>query len=778
MLLNVTECSACGACKNICPKNAIELKENEFGFLYPVINQELCIDCGACQKVCGYKAENKPKPDCYAVMCSDKVRAKSASGGVFKCLADWFLQNGGFVCGAVYDSDWSVKHIVSNNVEDIEKMRGSKYLQSNTKYCFKEIKTLLNDGKKVLFSGTPCQVAGVKSFLNKEYDNLFCLDLLCHGVPSVKIFKKYLAENYNTVDIKEFSFRNKHIDGWVCGKNSVTLNNVPVSNNDYFELFLKNVILRESCYSCKYAKLPRVGDLTIGDFWGIKKFEPKLNDDLGTSVVLENNKKGNVLLNILKENSKIVKKMRLKKAMECNGNIYKPSEPHQNRELFFYNYEKLTLNENKKLVLDDKADCMIINLWYSVNYGAALTCYGVKCLFEKLGLKAKVINFVPDDFKEKYNNSFSQRFAKKYLDLTKPCNTVQDLMSLNKKCNLFVAGSDQIWGSFINNKEHKPFLKSVYMLDFVNSRNKKITYAASFGNASLEKHSNSHVKLMRYFLPQFDFLSVREDEGVEILQNEFGLNSVQLIDGAFHIPKEKLEEMTSGYENKNGDYIACFRLHFAKEKYLEKYDEIVENVSKQLNLSVKEFETKRIQDVEEWLSFIKNSKFVISDSFHAIVFSIIFNVPFMWFNTTPTTASRMESLFRHLGITNNCITRFDVDFDVQKIISDFDWASINKKIEEEVLRAESVTKQAVEMPKKPVNSEYDGLNSLLAGMELENEALKEDVALLADKSKIFRRYYKYKLLSAITFGKVQKRNKEKKYKMKEMVSRIRNLKKI
>ena len=756
---NELYCTGCGACLNICSKNAITWKEDNCGFKYPVINEELCVHCGLCKKVCLKPTgnENKANPKCYAVMCSDETRVKSTSSGVFKTLADWFLKNGGYISGAVFAEDWSVKHIVSNKAEDIEYMRGSKYVQSDMKYCYKEIEALLEEGKKVLFSGTPCQVAGLKKYLNKDYENLFCLDLICHGVPSAKIFQKYLNENFNINEIHDFKFRDKSFNGW-NDKYCVTLNGELIANNDYLKNFLKNICLRESCYNCSHNKLPRQGDLTIGDFWGIEKYSTDMTDGLGTSVILENNAKGRFLLAILKKRCKKIKKMPLKKAVKHNPNICCPAKPHKDKDLYKKNF-------------DNKADCMIINFWYALNYGASLTCYGTLCLTEKLGLNTKVINFVPEIFRKKYPESFSEKFANKYLNLTNPCHNYYDLLKLNKECNIFISGSDQIWNENIA-KSHGCTL-STYMLDFVESGNKKLSYAASIGHSSFEDYTPEYLRLMRHFLPQFDSISVREHAVKTLLKNNFNIDSELLIDGAFHIPKDKLEEMAAQYPNKNGEYIALFMLGKFKNK------KIIDKIAKLLNLPIKKWEFKENKDVEEWLSFIKNAKFVITNSFHGTSFSIIFNIPFVQIPDFLNTQSRFQTLFKILDIKSKPIKPNAADIGKDDLCLNYDWNSINSKITEECQRAEEWMRAALNTPVKKRHD--DTLNYLIAkdGMTSSGSdniaSLNKDIRLLAQKEKIFRKYYRYKILSKILFGKKRKHYKQKRSKYKSYVRRIREL---
>ncbi len=764
-LMNIQDCSGCGACINICPQNAVSMAEDDSGYKYPKIDAEVCINCGLCSKACSEKtALNKKNPKCYAVMCDDKIRLKSSSGGVFKCLADWFIENDGYVCGAVFDSDWSVRHIVSDNREDIEKMRGSKYLQSDTGFCFKEIKEILQKNKSVLFSGCPCQIAGLKKYLGRSYSGLYCLDLVCHGVFSYKMFKKYLDENFDTNNIRDFQFRNKFMQGWGIG--SPAVNGKIVSNNDFMDLYLKKAGYRESCYRCKYACIPRQGDLTIGDYWN-----PELNDGMGTSVVLVNNEKGVRLMDILKSRAKKIRQTPLKNAVRSNPNIIKPSVPHKNTAVFRKNFNNITLNENKKIVLYDKADCMIINLWFSLNYGAVLTCFGVKCLCEKLGLNAKVINFTPVKTKE-YKGGFSEKFADKYLNLTNPIETFEDLKKLNDNCNTFIAGSDQIWGPFIEGiSRYWTLAHSAFMLDFVDNKNKKISYGASLGVADIKSYSLSYLNKMKYYLPQFDFISVRENEGKQLLKDYFNIESEQLIDGAFLIPKEKLYEMTEEYENKDGEYIAYFCLPYYHNEDIFKTK--VDLISRKLNLPVKEWKFDRTADVEKWLAFIKNARFVISDSFHCCVFSIIFNVPFVQIINAVNSQSRFESVFRMLGIENNSIPPYISGEELNKTDFNFDWEKINKNIEKAVDKAEKWMINAINSSKKQTMPA--GLNDILQDSRAENLEL---IYLLADRNKIFAKYYWYKIRSSIPFGKKRIKYRLLVIKYKDYVKKIRNLKNI
>ena len=781
LVLEKEKCTGCGACFNICPSGAISMQENNEGFLYPEIDEEKCTDCGLCAKSCAClnpKYENRKNPECYAFMASDEERMKSSSGAAFPVLAYEFIKNGGYVSGAVWNNDFGVEHIVSNNPEDIEKMRGSKYLQSDTKHCYTKIKELLNTGEKVLFTGCPCQVAGLKKYLQKDYENLFCIDIICHGVPSPKVFKKYVEEEILQNDGEKWintNFRDK-ISGWnnssITTKTTKNTGTNSIQTDTFMQAFLKNICLRQSCAVCQFATLPRQGDITIGDFWKIKNFRKKYDDKKGTSVVLLNNKKGRFLSKILKEKSILYKSINIKHAIIGNPNLIKPSVFHKNRKNFFLNIDKMLLRDNVDRNLNNKCDIMIINFWYAVNYGASLTCYGVQCLIEKLGLFPKVINYIPDFSKTlKYKGSFSEAFAKKYLNLTKKCNTYKDFRNLNNDCSTFIVGSDQVFSPSIIKSHHTNVTKSIYLLDFVDKKNKKLTYAASLGD--FKKNAKyEDLCLFNHFLQQFDDISVRENDAVDILKDYFNINSCHLIDGAFHIPKNILYNMTN-ISKTDEEYIAYYGLPYSKNKWELPF---VRKISKMLNIPLKEMTFDSNISVENWLSFIKHSKIVISDSYHSIIFAIIFNIPFIRIVNPKYSQNRFNSLFKKLDIedsyiTENCNDIFD------KILLKRNWEEINLRISEEVKKAENWLKKALEKPVKD-KSQYDSLNYLFIKQQLDEEQLKNKLKLLVNKEEIYKKYYRYKILSKILFGKKRKHYKQKRVEYKSLIKKLRHLKKM
>lgn len=293
------DCSGCHACFNACPVKAIEMREDEEGFWYPVIIQEKCIGCNRCKNVCPAsknveKASLEEVYGCYAKRCEEQM--ESSSGAVFSVLARRFIAEQGMVCGAVFDEKLAVEHVLIHSEKDLYRLKGTKYVQSRIKDVFNQIKKTLEDGKGVLFSGTPCQVAGLKCYLGKEYEKLLCIDIICHGVPSPEVWQRYLEEKANGKHITEVTFRNKEkgisnitID-YVFSDGAVVKENY--KDSLYMKGFIQNLFLRPSCFTCKYKGDNRYSDITIGDFWSVKEFYPEFDNQKGVSAVIIHTEKG------------------------------------------------------------------------------------------------------------------------------------------------------------------------------------------------------------------------------------------------------------------------------------------------------------------------------------------------------------------------------------------------------------------------------------------------------------------------------------------------------
>lgn len=345
------QCSGCYACVSVCPKNCISMKADEEGFWYPEVNKDICIQCNLCEKICpvikNEYAKDKEVNAYVSYTKDDETRMKSSSGGLFTMFAEEVINKGGVVFGAAFDDKFLVHHVAIERIEELKIIQGSKYLQSRIENTYKDAQNYLNQGRKILFSGTACQIAGLKSFLRKEYDNLFTIDVLCHGVPSPKVWQKYINEKekekeYNCL-IKQIEFRNK-VTGWKKYSLKMTFSNSKIYTevfpiDEYMRLFLRDICLRPSCHDCKFKSLNRPADITLGDCWGIENYMPDMDDDKGTSVVLVHSKKGQTMLDCLADKINI-KAAEVDKALPPTADSRKSVSMHPNRKKFFENLNK------------------------------------------------------------------------------------------------------------------------------------------------------------------------------------------------------------------------------------------------------------------------------------------------------------------------------------------------------------------------------------------------------------------------------------------------------
>lgn len=356
-IIEKNKCSGCSACMNICPSNCITMKPDEEGFTYPTVDANSCIDCGLCISTCPFIPESGETlfagelPQAYALYHKNEgIRKQSTSGGAFTAICETFCDDSNYaIFGAGYDNSLNVCHSYVKNICDLGIFRKSKYVQSEIGMSFTQTKQLLTDGKKVLFSGTPCQIAGLKAFLRNPYENLITVDLVCHGVPTPIMFDKYKAfmERSYKDKITAIDFRDKRNAGWENSKISIYFKKRKpyeryslTKDDPFMHAFLTYICFRPSCYVCPFAKTLRVSDITIGDFWGTEAIKPGLNDNKGLSLVLINTQKGRNLfknINQLAYNETVD----LDAAIRFNGQLKAPVKANLNREKFMSDLQLL-----------------------------------------------------------------------------------------------------------------------------------------------------------------------------------------------------------------------------------------------------------------------------------------------------------------------------------------------------------------------------------------------------------------------------------------------------
>lgn len=751
-------CTGCGACYNICPKKAISMQPNDEGFLYPVINDDECVDCGLCLQSCAaYNPhyENSKEPECYAVWADDETRMKSSSGGAFTLLANYVLDKGGYVCGAAWDKDFNVEHIIVHNKKDLDKLRYSKYVQSNTKKTFAELKKYLDAGEYVLFTGTPCQVAGFYRFLGKEYEKLLTADVVCHGVPAQKIWQDFLSELPYKDEIKSVNFRPKE-DGWGVFRLTFYLNDgteVKLErNNAYFAGFEKALFYRKSCGTCPFNHIPRQGDVTLADFWGIEFYDKPLRDSKGTSCVMINSKKGEAIFKKISQNAQLVKKKNIEESTKYNKCFYAPTQVNEDkRKRFFDLRQTQTFSKSVDFALDAKYDVGIVGIWFFENYGAILTAYALYKLLESMGYLCVLIDssgFVRNKYLLE-PNILSRRFFKKFdVQMTPVNSTATELSRLNQNIDNFVLASDQLW------HRPAPFGKT-FFLDFAHDNKRKIAVATSFGSGYIDPKSEWDEA--KFHMQRLDRISVREEDGVDICREIFGVEAEHLLDPVFLCDIAEYDNLIDNSVVREKDkYLLSYVLDSTPDK-----DECVKAVAKKLGLKLvnigdadvlrKKKNAQKGIEVEDWLYYFKNAEAVITDSFHGTCFAMIFNKPFISVINLYRGGNRFTSLLKMFDEEKRLV------FDVKEIpshvdlLTKFDVKKFGSILQKQKEKALAWLEEALTFKKEKAVSTYDLLTN----------RLQQALLLLLRKGEVRRKCLRYKILKTICFGKMRKHYKEK-----------------
>lgn len=703
-------CCGCGSCANICPVGAIEMSFEENNFYTPKVDETKCVKCGKCLKVCPaleYKSKNTHEPVCYAVSAQDEERKNSTSGAVFPIIAKYVLNKGGYVCGVAWDKNFEAKHIIINDEKDLHKLRYSKYVQATTDNCFSEIKKLLEDDKYVLFSGTPCQNAGLIKFLNKDYEKLITVDILCHGAPSPKVWQDYLEKNYEKDKITDINFRNKN-NGWVrCGEiwyygsssSSISLSNgkeEPIGV--FYEAFLKHRLSNEACLECKYKPIKRPADFTLGDFWHFYK-NKEMNDGLGLSAVLLNNKKAEKIFNEIKPEFKSVKKINLKNHynwIEINSK----SRATKERNTFFEYYNKgLDINTCLKEAVGRHYDIGFCSMMRAGNYGSSLVAYSIYKILESLNKSVLMINKTIWNFEK---NKQALDFAyKHYPNISKQFKIKDDHRELNNLADSFVVGSDTLWWWNDVNKT-----ENFFWLDFAFSNKRKISFCTSFAQDDIDIPQEKYQEL-KYLYSRFDSISTREASGVKNLKDIFGVENVtHLYDPTLVTDPKIFYEIAAESKRTDKNYIVAYILDMTAQK-----EKALRHIAKLLNKELKviprmcynkkpsKIMTDAFIPVEDFVYLLKNAEFIVSDSFHGTCFSIIFEKPFFTFVNNARGSARWQ-IFRDMNLTDRLIDNIPAVLNYKEINTDLDFTIAKEIIEKERNKAIEWIKTALEKPIK------------------------------------------------------------------------------
>lgn len=765
--VSIEDCTGCSACLNGCPQNAISLIPDKEGFLSPIIDFNKCINCGICFKICPalhYKLKNNVEPDCYAVWADSEIRKKSSSGGMFSLLANYVFENGGVVCGAAFTEDYKdVRHIVISDKSELYKLRLSKYVQSNIGHVYIEILNYLKQDKFVLFSGCPCQVAGLYSFLQHDYPKLITCDLICHGANSPMAYHAFLhdREVENGSSISKVCFREKWSTTTTINFTNKTIYRKTANSCLWYKGFLNGIINRKVCGHCKYATIPRTGDITLGDFWHINLYDRSLDDGKGTSCVLVNNEKGKEIFRVLKEKMELCKPVPLSHAQKHNWMLKEPQKANLFRNYFFDQLAICGYDKAIRRVLSQKFDVGLVSWWYNDNYGGVLTSYALFMAIKSFNLSVLMIDIptITVDRKQQSLQTMSRKFARKHYYTSA---FLPSMKEHNFHCDTFISGSDQMWNY---NQRQKKTNRVDYHLGFVYDYKKKISYASSFG-ATAHAPEEYNMKISN-LLHKFDYISVREDYAVQLCEDTFGLTPTNVLDPVFianPIIYDDLANDSNALCEKK--YLCAYILDPTDEK-----KEAIKFVSKKLELEIvvigdpeplHKNNKNKLKDLpgfqnnvelEDFVYYFKNSDFIITDSYHGTCFSMIFRKQFISIGNKERGIERFYSLFRKFPLSNRMVVNVNDIFEKEELFQSIDYTEFDKILSTERDRCLKWLKKAIFSPKKyqpldfcVLENELEELNKKVEALKTmhnkEKDELSNRISVLENKSFLLSRIFK------------------------------------
>ena len=711
-------CSGCGACANICPTGALSMGTDTYGYYVPLLDKKKCICCRQCIEKCPtihVQDRNTAQPTCYAVAMNDLDRVGSSSGGIFPALSRWVLQNKGVVCGAAWTEKFGVRHIVIDQMEDLSKLCHSKYLQSNMGMVYREIESYVKQGRLTLFSACPCQIAGLYAYLGQEYDNLYTIDLLCADSPSTKFFQKYLKETFGEDEVESYTFRDKTL-GWPTYTIHVILKNGKelvrtIEDDLYQQAFHPRLMMPSHCEECRYCGFPRQGDITIGDFHGIFRYDDTLDDKKGLSVLLVNNDKGVQLRHVLErrdQHATVIVETPLNWVIEENRVQRKGFDAHICRDTFYDLIRDHSFRDAVLSSLQWKRDVGILGCWSERNYGSELTYVALHNVVRMLGYSALLFERPMDA--QWHGSGNLELFRRDPLlpgDVAAPFPSKRDMRVLNDRCKAFIVGSDQMWPHYNNIA-----FGEVSYLDFIHSDKQIIAYATSYGGDSwlgdeLYREENS------YYLSRFDAVSTREKSGADLSEAQFGVKAEWTLDPVFICDQSIYRRLADQSAFGHGKYVGAYILDVTPEK-----EKALHYISDKLGLPVEiitdaknprydswSMQVNRDIYVEDWLKMFQNCEYMVTDSFHGMCLALVFNKPFVAIVNRERGASRFMEYGRRLGILDCIVQSPEQIWTNTQNLPKPDYDQINRELERWKVDSLNWLKKALAIKK-----EYRGMS--------------------------------------------------------------------
>ncbi len=649
-------CSGCFACRNVCPKGAIEMTVDEKGLCRSVVDSLACVDCGLCMAVCPQMdtdRSNDPEPRCYAYRSDEATVEGSASGGAFPPLAKWMLSRGGYVCGVVYDDSMDAKYVLTRDKKVVERMRRSKYAFSEMGDIYKKIDKTLKSGKEVLFVGCPCQVSAVKKYV-KDSDKLYTVDLVCAGLPAEGVYRKYVDELSAEKKVKDLVFRDSHLPYGTLVVEYEDGSRKTNYRDLYFQGFLRHMFKSDACADCKYASTPRVGDLTIGDLWQYDKILFDVDASTGISCVLVNNERGKELFDALSEKASYLREVPLSFVKRFNRfNETRPKNPSSER--FHYLLGRgHPVSKALDYAINAKYDVAITGFWRAPNYGGDLTYYALYNIILDMGLEPIFVEACNPKAVGTPPSPTRMNFKYPAFNIAPWYSSKDKQREINLRVKNVMVGSDQVW----NPKLLSPEGWKTYALDFASPWRNTVAYASSFGTSTYKDDTpekKEHIRLLK----RIKHVSVRETSGVDICAG-FGIEAKHVLDPVMLCDMRHYQELIDSATMKfPAKFMMAFVRHvnvhmdpLAMSKALDLQAVSVGGPDLDYNKAVG-YPIFNVNNVENWLKAISLSSFVLTDSFHATVLAILFKKPFISVYgrmDEATGTGRMSSLLHVLGL--------------------------------------------------------------------------------------------------------------------------------
>ena len=660
-------CAGCQACKMLCPADAISVDFRRAAGPVMSVDASSCLHCNRCSSRCpqlnSFTPDRSSPSACYAVMAPDPIRAGSASGGAFPVLACEILRQGGAVCGAVWNG-FCVEHTLACNEPELAAMYGSKYVRSDLNDVYPRIAALLEQNRPVLFAGCPCQVAGLYAFLGSDHPQLTTIDLICHFAPGAELFERYRRDCYPPHSLQAIRFRPKELSGWdgttllasfVDGRRELK----STENDPYLRGYHNRLLMPAVCEACRYSGDMRQGDLTIGDFWFIDQYRKDLDDKKGTSIVLTNSQKGQMLLKCVQANFQKIEPVPAD-LLHTNRPVH--SQAHPQRDHFFQLlHQGKPFQEALEVAMEYPYDLGIVSIWSEPNYGSELTYYALYCVITQMGLKPLMIERPTSAAwaAQAPDKTLFQQFPYPANAIAPPYRDTLEMYQLNDVCRGFLVGSDQMWHPQL----YRAFGEYAF-LKFAQDNKLKVAYATSFGCERWQSDSAMQCDIS-HSLQRFDALSVRETSGVDLLKHTFGLSGDLVLDPIFLCGRQVLDELSAKAHRKPAaPFLGTYLLDMTPQKeqavrqYAEKYGlqpNTITDAKQACHVTTEALPVISDASLEEWLYNFAMADFVITDSYHGMCLCLLYHKPFFCIANTSRGLTRFQSLLSILHLENRLV---------------------------------------------------------------------------------------------------------------------------